>query len=534
MELSQSELKEIWSRSDEYFQFRFDEFKSFGSRLKKWRELNDISQTEMAEAIYAYRYDFGFENDPIMDDVIEGFDGPLENKPFDFDIKTKRKKKKDRRVSSIMRTYHQWEAKVSDSFSTLASFSMSNIYILKQLLHCDYEFLFCEIDTPHKHTDALSELTGLNISTIEKLLSYDKTYQSEDDSSISACYAHGILTALDRLISDDDLMTYISWFLTNIDTDTDESTVTVIKPVAGIPTEDAYIDGVEVILDSDTLNLVYKFTITSKLCQLRDRLHNSVRTSGKAKIPYVSEIILTDSSDTFGDRLKKLREYNKYTQTEVRDLIMAYYIEHQMHPAPSCEKVKSSLEAAILRTYQNWESKRDSSKDARISMGNLKMLKDIMNCDYDYLFGDIYSVKAPELSLYHYLGLSSKNIEKLETYSKWWMEEKLADVPDYAGHILDTIDLIVTDNDLLSNLAYFLSDMPFYANMSGSSILKPIKFYGLSDPSNDAYFSKLYPENKELRNIFLPAVCESLDKLRKRNIFNHQPLIDHENIEYPV
>lgn len=530
MELSQTELKEIWSRSDEYYQFTFDEYKSFGSRLKKWRELNNVSQTDMAEAIYEYRWYLGLEDDSV-DEVVEGLDASVKDEARIINSVINRRKQekyeqlKDRRISSIMRTYHQWEAKETESFSADTPFSMNNLYILKQLLQCDYEFLFCEINTPHKHTEALSKLTGLNLSTVEKLSSYDKSYRNEDESSISACYAHGILTALDRLISDDDLMTYISWYLTNSDTDTEDSTITVVKPVAGIPTEDAYMDGVDEVLHADTLNMVYKFTITSKLCQLRDRLHNNTSTATESSTPYVSEVILANDSDSFGDRLKKWREYNKYTQTEVRDLILAYYNEHDMSHAS---------EAAILRTYQNWESKRDSSKDTRLSMADLKMLKEIMNCDYDYLFGDINSVKAPELSLYHNLGLSSENIEKLEAFSTWCREDKRAGVPDYAGHILDAIDLIVTDNDLLSNLAYFLSDMPYYTNMNDSSILKPIKIYGINIPSQDALIKKLYPENKELRNIFLPAVCESFDKLRKRNLFNNQPLIDHENKEFPV
>ena len=73
MELSQTELKEIWSRSDEYYQFTFDEYKSFGSRLRKWRELNNISQTDMAEAIYDYRWCLGLEDDAV-DEVVEGID----------------------------------------------------------------------------------------------------------------------------------------------------------------------------------------------------------------------------------------------------------------------------------------------------------------------------------------------------------------------------------------------------------------------------------------------------------------------------
>lgn len=43
MNFQEDELKGIWARNDAYFQFRYTEFKTFGSRLRKWRELNNLS-----------------------------------------------------------------------------------------------------------------------------------------------------------------------------------------------------------------------------------------------------------------------------------------------------------------------------------------------------------------------------------------------------------------------------------------------------------------------------------------------------------
>ena len=71
MDFEQNELKEIWARSDEYFQFRYEEYRTFGGRLKKWRELNDISQMEMAEAIYSYRKLLGLEDDDILNEELK-------------------------------------------------------------------------------------------------------------------------------------------------------------------------------------------------------------------------------------------------------------------------------------------------------------------------------------------------------------------------------------------------------------------------------------------------------------------------------
>lgn len=113
MELSEIELKELWSRSDEYFQFSFDEYKSFGSRLKKWRELNHLTQRDVALSLYKSR---------------EALHLPLST------------------TDSLIKTYGKWENKNVD-FDTI--FSIDNLRILKNLLNVDYDFLLCECDTPH-------------------------------------------------------------------------------------------------------------------------------------------------------------------------------------------------------------------------------------------------------------------------------------------------------------------------------------------------------------------------------------------------
>ena len=542
MDFEQNELKEIWARSDEYFQFRYEEYRTFGGRLKKWRELNDISQMEMAEAIYSYRKLLGLEDDDILNEELKKeYTGKAEYKPIDYEIDAKRTQKKERRILSLMRTYHKWEAKETDSFSADTPFSMTNLRILKHILECDYEFLFCEIDTPHKHTDEISEQTGLNRSTIEKLFSYDKSYMQDSEKTSSATYAHSIITALDKMISDDDLMAYLSWYLTNIDNaeeksdvsdddkDNEFSTISINRPVAGVPTEDAYMDGTTDVLTHDDIHLVYLITIATKLSQLRTAKRNQ-EIIYPADFPTLDKIVLAEDGDSFGVRLRKWREYNHYTQDNVADLIYSYRKEHNLE-----KTVKGTAympeKVSVLRTYQNWEAKSEDEKDTRLSMTDLFILKSIMGCDYEYLFGEINTMNIPEHTLFHEIGLSPENIDKLERYAKS-LQEKVPNVPAYAGKILTTIDLIVSDNDLLSNLAYYLSDMPFYASMRLCSILKPVQSHGLPYPTQDAYADYLFPEENELRNVFFPAMFNSLIELRKRNIYNNQPIIDHTNREY--
>lgn len=54
MDFEQNELKEIWARSDEYFQFRYEEYRTFGGRLKngvnltiyhRWKWLRPFTAT---------------------------------------------------------------------------------------------------------------------------------------------------------------------------------------------------------------------------------------------------------------------------------------------------------------------------------------------------------------------------------------------------------------------------------------------------------------------------------------------------------
>lgn len=537
MRLENEKLKEILARSDEYFQFKYEEYKTFGARLKKWRELNNISQLEMAEAIYAYRKNLGLEDDDISKEILK--ENYSDNKPIDYEVEAKRCQKKERRIMSLMQIYRKWESKETDSFFTDTIFSMTHLRILKKILECDYDFLFCEIDTPHKRTKEISDRTSLNISTVEKLYSYDKSYMQDGEQTDSALYAHNIVTALDKMISDDDLMTYISWYLTNLgssdtnffdeDPENAYTTITINKPVIGVPTEDAYLDGDAEVLGTNDIHLIYLITIANKLSKLRTTPKKD-SFYYPADIPSFNNIVLAEKSDSFGKRLRKLREYNHYTQSKMAELILAYREEHNL------KKIVKGIsfipeKNSILRTYQNWESKSSKEKDIRLSMTDLFILKTILKCDYEYLFGEINTIKVPKHNLYHEIGLSPENIEKLETYAKS-SQEDVPGVPAYASKILSTIDLIVSDNNLLSNLAYYLSDMPFYTNMNHCSILKPVKTYDLPDPAQNAYSEYLFPDENEMRNIFFPALFTSFMALRERNRYNNMPLIDHTNKEF--
>ena len=532
MDFSKNELKAVWARTDEYYRFRYEEYSSFAARLRKWRELNDISQMEMATALFDYRAAMGLEDEDVAVEIIKKeYATDKRYKSFDYEKEKNRLQKRNRRIMSLMHTYHKWESKEMDSSFADTPFSMAHLRILKQILECDYEFLFCEINTPHKYTYEIADRTGLGLSTVEKLLSYDKSYISDGTQSDSALYSHWIITALDKLLSDDDLMTYISWYLTNperiIEEDDEENeeedseefnTIMINRPVAGVSTMDAYLDGTSEVLDSDDIHLIYMITLANKLSRLKDKeIH--LRHRYREPLPSFDRIILAEDDDSFGGRLRKWREYKHYTQEHVAEIIYKFRKDNNYFKRAE-ESFSMPEKESILRTYQNWERKNSDNKDIRISMTDLYILKNITGCDYEYLFGDINSMKVSKNRIYQSIGLSEENIKKLESYVKS-LSEVVKGVPAYAANILATIDLIVSDNELLANLAYYLSDMPFYPNMRLCSILKPSKIMGVPYPSNDAYSDYLFPENNEMRNVFLPKIFNSLKELRRKNIYRY-------------
>lgn len=534
MSFQENDLKDIWARSDTYFQFRYTEFKTFGSRLKKWRELNNISLRDMAEIIYYYRKKLGLENNKISQELLQN--ETTKDMPINYEIEVKREK----RINNLLHTYYEWETKKGEAFSSNTPFSMTNLRILKRILNCDYEFLFCEIDTPHRHTDEIAEQTGLNISTIEKLLSYSRIWQDNTVPPLSSMYAHCILTTLNKLISDDDFMTYVSYYLTSTSGIFDENdniehdnfyTISVVHPLSGSPTLNAAISDTVDNLDFCSIHLVYLVTIANKLCHLKEKNKEDSANIilSPDNLPSLTQVLLAEDNDSFGDRLRKWRTYKHYTQDYVAELIYSYRKKHNL--TKTVKGISYIPEKnSILRTYQNWESKLNTTRqdiqniqDTRLSMSDLFILKHIMKCDYEYLFGEINTLTVSQNSIYGSLGLSSNNVQKLKKYAQS-ITGSIPDTPAYAANILSSINLIVSNDSLLSSLAYFLSDIPFSTDMKCCNILKPIKIHGISLPAQDEYADYLFPDNKEMRNIFLPTILYNLVSLKIKNVVSLEPL----------
>ncbi len=480
MELSEVELKELWSRSDEYFQFSFDEYKSFGSRLKKWRELNNLTQRDVALSIYKAR---------------EAMQLPLST------------------TNSLVKLYGKWESNDSD-FNTV--FSIDNLRILKNLLNVDYDFLFCECDTPHRTTKDIAKQIGLSIKSIEKLSSMDKRYDG-DNSSSAACYSYALLSSLDTILADDNLLCYLSYFLTHVfyeedAEDEDFNTISVLKPINGSSDEDSILDGESIDIDIPSQLDIFTTTIATKLCNLRDK--KSISTTNIPVLSYNKSTPI-DIGHTFGERLRHWRRLKGLTQNEVSDLLIDYRKHFDL---PSIDKM------SVLRTYQNWEQKTNPDKEVRISLQDLKMLQWSLGCSFDYLLGDSDEYYDFKPTPQEALGLSDASVEKLSRYTNSLYNHD-DEVPAYASQILSALDLLISDNELLSDLTYFLSDLPYYPRLNFCTVLKPIDFV-INSPSDIAYKDELF-NDKELRNVFLPDISKRLILLRERNHYNHLPLKEH-------
>lgn len=463
------DFQDTWMQTDKYFQFFFDDFKTFGSRLKKWRELNQLTQNNVAEAIFFQRQSLGLSSVSI---------------------------------NSLIKAYGHWEKK-----ETNFVFSLNNFRILKNLLNADYDFLFLDCNTPHKHTPEIMNKTCLSPHTIEKLSSLSVIYH-HDNLSSNSYFSKCILDALNLLLSDDDFLCYLSYFLTHYCSDKslkdkEFTTISLLKPLNGSCDEDSILDGDVVDIDMPTQLSIFSITLSHKLCDIRDRQHSTIKKKTFTNIS-------TDTGKEYlplGTQLKKWRTENQLTQDNVADMIINYKTTHGLIP-----KSKKST----LRTYQNWETKTDSEKDIRISFSDIKMLKTLLNCDYEYLFGESNELKK-NWSIDQILGLSKINIRKLISYAKFLSIEHTK-APAYAANILTSLDLITSDNELLSDLAYFLTDLDFYVQQNFCSLLKPID-NSMNTPADNEYCEKLF-NGSEKSNVFLPSIIEKLFSLRRKNFVN--------------
>lgn len=497
-------INDVWRKTDAYYAENFSSKDSISERLNKWRKINKLSLAQTAEVLFYYRLEHGFEKipkDEADDDIILQ---KLESmNPYEVmnQLEARRREREEKfvqtRTQNLLHVYANWES-INPSGLALGS-----LFCLKNIMRCDYDFLLCESNVPHKASSELKTLLGLNYSSIVKLSTLTKSFQTEHNESHTAVYEYAILSALDLLLSNNELMTYLSYFLTNSEVNK-EAMITVEKPILNILSSDNIYYSEEETFNYDELSSAYLLTITSLLIGLEKsnilgeqplhHLDTSMQING----------IVADDTDTIGARIKKARLANKSTQMAIVNAIAEYY-----HTTQNYNIDKNNY----LRTYQNWEHKGDTMT-SRFGFDDLKALKYALGCDYEYLFGEINTLKKPSQTPSELLGLSNTVINMLKKCAS----ENEANDSSYltpANRVLTTIDLLLTDADLLLNLGLYLTDLPLLKTSdieTESTVLKPVKIFGWPLP-NDVYYDNLFPGNS-FKNILLPSICQSLLKLR--------------------
>lgn len=453
-DFSDKELHEIWNIEDKYFQFNYAEYNTFGARLKKWRELAGYTQREVAEYLYDSYEELG---------------------------------KTPSKIDSIQRKYLAWESNDQEIKNILLS--MTDLYLLKKLIGCDYEFLFCEINTLHKNTNELVKYTGLNNTSIETLLSLSDTnlFDFDDEQSMFSLMKQLVISSI---ATDEKLLLYLSYFLTTFESDKEDQVI--------------YIDIPRITkkeLDSQTSTLKYNdlmdvhlFTIVNLLSKVKDSICDMEPSFDLSNL--IEKDTLCSADCPLGTRIKSWRDLKGITQKKAAEMLCDAAKElHSEQPAFE----------SVMRTLQNWESKKSADDEVRIHIGDLMLLKHIMDCDYAYLFGNINCLYVPFSTPQKYTGLTKDALDSIYKYS-----HPADNDPAYYRYYLQVLDMIIGDEELLFELALYLIGSQVAVDYADSDILKPSKLQMALIPTKISkdYSANLYTEDES--NILLPLICKRL------------------------
>lgn len=183
---------------------------------------------------------------------------------------------------------------------------------------------------------------------------------------------------------------------------------------------------------------------------------------------------------SLGARLSAYRRLNRYTQDDMATFMEEYKIQHNMIKPlviPSDATVNEEKDIAdesqrrhlsYKRTYQNWEYNRTQP-----AYTDLKMLCEIIDCDYDFLLLDSNVPRKTTPAIESELGLSRTAIESLKKYNriKETLEREHGKYNLQESLYLDTISHIINSPRLLSFLSYYITNIHLFPEISDSEVL---------------------------------------------------------------
>lgn len=362
-----------------------------GKKLKEYRQNNKLSCMDMAEKISEKRRQMGLPNS----------------------IST-----------SFMRTYSNWE---KDSMP--GTVSIVNLKILRDIMGCSYEYLLEDTDTFYPDNDSIKNEYSIPDDCFDKLMNINHEMIYSDDEYIrllreEMIYTLNIIILGMKKYNIFGICDYDTWSKTSFCLSSQKASL--LLPLYGDFTN---VDGEEVETDSvNVLNVflynnIYKiFTNRNKFKGEIEEYRSGIKTS------------VNDENYSFGNRLREFRRRNNLSQKEMAEKIEEYRKEHNINSV--------SIDS-ILRSYQNWENNKNA--EMRISIEDLKMLKEIMNCKYEYLLESRISSCDITDSLEEKIGVLSSRLKNIDLLQ------------------LTFVFNIAFDDELFSYFTFLLSDkLDFY------------------------------------------------------------------------
>lgn len=390
---------EIQTVSNRCSLYDYSESTTFGDRLKMWRVRHGLSQSQMTDRILDYYAILGKKN--IVKD-------------------------------SMRRKYNNWE-NLTGPFTSIV-FSLTDLIILQNIMACDFEFLLCECNAPTIETPSLVEETGLSYSSIEVLTSYNYSWLNRllsGEEEKKKC-----LTLINALLSDEALLDNLMYFITAKDADMQPEHLHYTLYF----NEDWKRTSSTTRLDrnaQDRARLYYLFI-------LLDSIRSKVEKNISDYLPKDTSMYPRDGKNyqaAFGDALRKLREGKNLSVMYISGQISQYFIDNNL----GCPSTDS-----IYRTLRNWENKT-LTDEVRIQLGDLKALRAILDCSYEYLLGltplsDRNSAKPVDT-----MGLTPESFDILKKFT-----DPTFYPAGYGADRLHALDIIINDEKLFSELAAFV------------------------------------------------------------------------------
>ena len=428
-----------------------------GQKLKEYRKNNKLSCMDMANKISEKRQQLGLSNSMN---------------------------------TSFMRTYNNWEKN-----NMPGTISIINLKILRDIMGCSYEYLIEDIQTFYPNNLNIKNKCFLSDNSINKLMNINHEMVYSNDEQIrllreEMIYTLNIIILGIKKYNFFDIYDYNMWIKTSLCQSSEKPSL--LFPLYGDSTnEDRILDGEEKEVDGTNVLNIFLYNNIYKIFENRNKFREEINAN-RSGITVSAE----DKDYSFGNRLKNFRRRNNLSQKEMAEKIAEYRKEHN---------INSVSTDSILRSYQNWENNKN--KEMRITIEDLKMLKEIMNCKYEYLLENrMYHCDMTDI-LEEKLGILSSRLDKTDL------------------HQLTFIFNIILDDELFSYFTFLLSDkLDFYYrdNIKNNELKRWALIYLITNKfkevNNFNYTNMINCNNKHYYNNFYQFVEDEKDIYNITNI----------------